>query len=397
VKRFSPFFTAALFLAFFCAPGPLRAQAPAGPIIPTSKPEGNLPLSNTPPSTTSQPRQNPAAARQPAGESRFRVQTNLVTAPVTVTDPSGELILNLSEKDFRIFDNGQEQKILHFDLGGVPLAIVFVVENSSRIEALLPAIRKSGIVFAQTVLGPTGRAAVLGVDEGVEELLPFSENPDAVQHTIENLQEGLSGLRLYDGLARAVSMLERQPLVYKRVILAVSEGGDSGSETKLGEVMRDAQLANITIYTIGLSSTAAQLRAPPSQAEPIQMGPPGTFSGPTVPGVPQTPSTQAEEQGNINLLALGVWLVQHASSIVRAHPLELATAATGGANISTFRDRSIEKALDQIGGELHAQYTLSYQPPANEATGYHEIKVTVSQPTLKVRTRPGYYIAPPEN
>ncbi len=384
-----------LLATLLCVPAPLLARAPAGPILPPAGAQDGSSRAKAVP-----PQGNTGAGGQAAGRTskpRLRIRSNLVTTPVTVSDSSGELLLNLSQRDFRIFDNGQEQKILHFDLGGVPLAIVFVVEESSRIEALLPAIRKSGILFSQTVMGPYSRAAVLGVDDGVVELLRFTGSRDLVQHTIENLQGGLSGLRLYDGLARAVTMLESQPPQYKRVILAVSEGGDSGSESKLGEVLRDAQLANITIYTIGLSSTAAQLRAPPSQAEPIQMGPPGTLSGPSVPGVPQTPSTQAAEQGNINLLALGVWLVQHATAIVRSHPLELASTATGGLHISTFRDRSIEMALDRIGGELHAQYTLSYQPPAGEVSGFHEIKVTVSKPDATVRTRPGYYLTPAEN
>ncbi len=54
---------------------------------------------------------------------------------------------------------------------------------------------------------------------------------------------------------------------------------------------------------------------------------------------------------------------------MKDRPLEVATTATGGAYLSTYKDRSIERAIDEIGGELHSQYTVSYAPTdANTAT-----------------------------
>jgi hypothetical protein len=111
-----------------------------------------------------------------------------------------------------------------------------------------------------------------------------------------------------------------------------------------------------------------------------------------MPGTAQTPTSEEQRDGNINLLALAVWAVQHATAVVKDHPLEVATVATGGMYQSTFRDRSIETAIDAIGGELNAQYTLSYHPVGSSAEGYHEIKVSVDRPNVKVRTRPGYYL-----
>ncbi len=328
------------------------------------------------------------------------MRVDLVSAPVTVRDASGELVLDLSERDFRVFDNGVEQKIEHFDLGGDPLSVVLVVETSSRIEALLPAVRKTGIVFTQTVLGQTGDAAVVSYDDNIETLLPFSSDTDKIEKAVTTLRMGTSGARLYDALARAVEILRNRPAPGKparrRVILAVAEAADTGSETKLGEVLREAQLANITIYTVGLSTTAAELRAPPKQSGPPQISPPGTFPLPPMPGTPQTPTTEQQRYGNIDLMALAAWIVQHAANIVHQQALAVATAATGGVHLATFRDRSIEKAIDQIGGELHAQYSLSYRPAGTEPTGYHEIKVEVKRAGVSVRSRPGYYLTSPD-
>jgi VWFA-related protein len=356
-----------------------RAQAPAGPL----PPKPGVPIQQVPPKQTKE-------------KADIRVRVDLVNTPVTVRDAAGEMVLDLAPRDFRVFDNGVEQRIEHFDLGGEPLSVVILLETSSRVEALLPAVRRTGIVFTQTVLGQTGEAAVLGFDDTIERLLPFTRDADKIEKTLARLREGTSGARLYDALSDAVGLLRNAPPERRRVILAVSEAVDTGSENKLGQVLREAQLANVTIYTVGLSTTAAELRAPPKQSGPPQISPPGTFPLPPQPGTPQTPTTEQQRYGNIDLMALAVWIVQHAGNAVHEHALEVASTATGGMHLNTFRDRSIEKAIDQIGGELHAQYTLSYRPSGTEPVGYHEIKVEVKRPGLNVRARPGYYLGPPE-
>ncbi len=179
-------------------------------------------------------------------------------------------------------------------------------------------------------------------------------------------------------------------------MLILSEATDVGSETKLGAVLRQAQLSNVTIYSVGLSTTMAEMKAPPKDTTP-QVTPPGTFGRPPFPGSVQTPDSQAAEYGTGNLMALAVWAVQHAKNKITDHALELAATATGGEHIATFKNHSIENAIDEIGGELHSQYSVSYIPSGTNDTGYHEIKVTVNRGGLKVRARPGYYIAGPES
>jgi VWFA-related protein len=187
-------------------------------------------------------------------------------------------------------------------------------------------------------------------------------------------------------------MLGDRPPTRRRVIIVVGEARDTGSEERLGAILRDAQLSNVVIYTIGLSTTAAAMRAPPAQAGSGQATPPGTFGRPPMPGTAQTPTSEEQRSGNIDLLALSVWAVQHAKAVVINHPLEVATVGTGGMYQSTFRDKSIENAVDAIGGELNAQYTLSYHPTDSDTGGFHQIRVTVDRPDVKVRTRPGYYL-----
>ena len=155
----------------------------------------------------------------------------------------------------------------------------------------------------------------------------------------------------------------------------------------------------MTIYSVGLSTTSAEFRSKPKDKRP-EMNPPGTFPLPPFPGSVQTPTTEDNRSGNIDLMAAAVWAVQHVHDAVTANALELATTATGGAHLAAFKDRSIEKAIDEIGGELHSQYTVSYTPTDADVPGYHEIKVNVLRrdaKNLKIRARPGYYLTPPES
>jgi VWFA-related protein len=174
----------------------------------------------------------------------------------------------------------------------------------------------------------------------------------------------------------------------------MSEATDVGSATKLGEVLRQAQLANITIYSVGLSTTRAELQSK-TKKQPIEVTPPGTFGHPPLPGTVQTPTSEAQQAGGIDLMALAVWAVQHAENQIKAHALEVAATATGGVHVATYRDRSIEHAIDEIGGELHSQYSVSYTPTGTGESGYHEIKISVDKPGVTVRARPGYYLGPP--
>lgn len=365
----------ALCVAAFVA-GTVLAAPPAG-----RSPQTQGPISPKPDKPVQQP-----------PESTIRVRVALVSAPVIVVGAKGEPVLDLQQKDFHILDGGVAQMIEAFDLGGEQLSAVLVFETSSRIAPLLPAVQKSAIVFTQTVVGPSGEAAVLSYDNGVSTLLPFSSDNDKIEKTIATLQPGNSGARLYDALDSAVGLLRGRPAGRRRAIVVVGEAGDSGSEQRLGRVLRDAQLANIVIYSVGLSTTSAELRSQPSQAGPAPATPPGTFGGPSFPGSAQTPTTQQQYGGNIDLLGLAEWAVRNASAVVKDRPLEVASTATGGTYQSVFRDSKIETAIDAIGGELNSQYILSYRPTGADTPGYHQIKVTVSRPGVKVRTRPGYYL-----
>src|SRR4029077_18038851 len=170
---------------------PARAPAPSGPL--PAKPGAEV---QQPPKDT---------------QARVKVQVALVNTPVTVRNSRGDMVNDLEAGNFRVTDNGVVQQISHFDLGGDPISMVILIETSSRIEALLPEIRKTGILFTQTVMGPTGEAAVVGFNDSVDKLQDFTTNADLIENTIANLAPGTSGSKLFDAMAVGVEMLSGRP------------------------------------------------------------------------------------------------------------------------------------------------------------------------------------------
>src|SRR5438445_3974666 len=95
------------------------AQGPSGPI---------------PPKPGQAVQKPPQGAPQKPLDQSIRVRVNLVNTPVVVRDARGELVLDLEENNFRVFDNGVRQKLEGFDMGSGPLSAVIVMETSSRIQ-----------------------------------------------------------------------------------------------------------------------------------------------------------------------------------------------------------------------------------------------------------------------
>jgi VWFA-related protein len=370
-----------LWLAAALLVAPLYAQSSEGPVAP---------LPGTP---IQQPSQDQA---------RMHFQVSLVNMPVTVRDQKGHLMPDLEAKNFQISDNGVVQQITHFDLGGDPISLVVLIENSSRVQNFLTEIRRTGILITQTVMGPNGEAALIAFNNDVTKLEDFTNNADAIEKAIARLDVKTEGARLYDAMAAGIEMLTSRPEPTadssgrRRVMLVIAEATDVGSKAQFGEIVRQAQLANVTIYSVGLSTTRAQLEAPPKDTTP-SITPPGTTGRPPFPGSAPTPDNVNATYGTGNIMAAVVWAVTHVKDKIRGNPLELAAAATGGAHLASFKDQTIEKAIDEIGGELHAQYNISYRPTGTTRNGYHEIKVSVDRKNLKVRSRPGYYLGEPQS
>lgn len=320
---------------------------------------------------------------QPPGSGgTIRAATNEVLVPVTVEDKRGELVLDLSQSDFHVFDDGTAQPIDHWDLGGDALAVALVVETSEHVEQILPTIRNMGSVFTEIVMGLGGEAEVISYDRTVDVVLPFTTDHDAVEKSIEELDASGTDMRLYDGMAQAVVELKHQPSNLHRVMLVIGESRDVGSRATLVQTVRDAVREDISIYAVGISGAAIDLRSGQQQ--------PAVKPSKHIPELHTNPYLGRD---TVDLVSPAIWLLTRGTDKISGHELGLAAAATAGLHYETFKNNTIQHVLDEIGGELHAQYLLSYVAPSGNIGEFHTIKVAVSRPGLIVRARPGYYFA----
>jgi VWFA-related protein len=291
----------------------------------------------------------------------FRSTVPLVIAPVAVTDREGQPVDGLQSKDFQLLVDGQP-RLFDSDVTIQPVALVIAVMTGPDSAPALAKISRAGSMIQPLITGQRGVAAVLAYDQEIRILQDFTADPFAIGAAFERLSQSGSGGRMLDAAAQAIKML-RGRVGYRRVLLLIGESRDRGSESKLEDVFTDAQVDNVSIYTITWSGFLSAWAAKPGEAAP---------------------------SGGMNLLALFSLIHRQAQK----NTAEALAAYTGGRRFSFVRQNALEQAISAIGEELHSQYLLSFTPLAQEREGYHTIDVRVpKQRDVTVRTRPGYWLS----
>ncbi len=334
-----------------------------------------------------------AAAKDDVGDSRIgSVTTHIVTTPVTVTDRAGNIVNGLGPKDFRLTDNGKLQKIDQ-DVAVYPISMVIAVQANAEVEKMLPAIQKMGSALSAQILGDDGEAAVIEFDHRIQMLADFSSNPDKLSAALKKIKAGSTSSRLNDATIESVNMLKRRPDSRRKILLLIAESRDNGSELKAREVLSAAEFAGVVIYAIDISKLVASVTAPPSANRSVlDNRPPGAVyaQGPT--GGVQTPTTISQNNmGNWTPVIKDLWDLT--KGIFVPPPLEIYTTYSGGRQYVFKSQRELDRAVSDLGEELHSQYLLTYVPNNQSEAGYHNIVVQVIKPDMKIRARDGYYWA----
>lgn len=323
--------------------------------------------------------------------SRIKVQSPLVTAPVTVLDAAGEFVYDLEQGDFEISDNGAPQRLTRFEVESRPLAAVIVVQANRNVAPLLDPVRSLGPVFSTLLVGEQGRAAVIFFNDEVRVALEFSNDSSQLASTLREFTPRADPARLNDALARAIAMLEKRPREERRVIIAFSDGFDAGSETRQEEILRRATSAEVGIYGLGFSPAQEMLAKKPELAPP---GPLDTnVTRPLPPGVVPTPTSSANVYGTpIPVVPIIIASGEIIRSAFASSLLEYYAGYTGGVFYSHWSKKALEAQLTRISSEINSQYELAYVPDTVAQTGFHRIQVQVRRPGVKVRTRAGYFL-----
>ena len=371
--------TCLLFLAAYASPAVplLLAQAPGD-------------VAGAPPVFGTPKKQPTKQEKLPEDLGKIRVQSPLVSTPVTALEGSGEFVYDLDQNEFQIFDNGLPQKIERFEVSSDPIAAVIVIQTNDAVSPLLDHVRPLGSVFSTLLLGERGQAAVILFDDRVRVAQEFSNSSDQLSRTLRGITARGDQERLNDAVDRAVALLAKRPESERRVIVVFSDGFDRGSESNTEEVVRHAANAEVTIYGLGFNPAEALLlqKPQPPPQDPLNTN----VTRPLPPGMVPTPTNSENVWGTP---IPGVPIMIAAGEIIRSalasSLLEMYAGYTGGVFYSHWSKRALQDQLNKIASEIHSQYELAYIPNDLSQEGFHRIEVRVSRPGIRVRARAGYF------
>jgi Ca-activated chloride channel family protein len=305
----------------------------------TSTPDGEPGkiVQPTPPPPANDP-QDAAAQR-----GRIRVNVNLVNVLVSVLDEKNRPAPDLPKEAFQLFEEGVEQKIDRFEPEtSQPLDLAVMIDSSLSAHKEISFEQEAAAHFIRQVLRPGDRLSVFAFDEDVRQLATFSDNVAELQAAVRKMPAG-AGTSIYDAVLLGSRALERRGNDRRRVIILVTDAGETTSRADFDSARKEAVLSNALLYTIVI--------------RPVK-----------------------NESGR---------------NTAGEHALETMTDTTGGAMFYPDTPQELGAIFDRIDRELRTQYLLAYYPtPRGPANTYRSIVVAVDPTTYQVRHRKSYLTGP---
>ena len=324
-------------------------------------------------------------------------RTTLVLVPALVTK-NGEPVFTLRAKDFVVTDDGVPQEVkLEEDTGGEPLALVVVVEVGGSGARQLQQYRRLGTLVEAVVGGVPHKVAVVEFDSEADVMQSFTEDLGKVNHALETMEAGDAGGAIFDALGLAVEMLGKQPATYRRAILLISETNDHGSKLKADDAIRTISDTNTAIYSMGFSSTKADIQHEASGFSSDEPGPPGGCMAKDPNADPAAHQNKAEQAYDcLSMLApplrLAKMAVLAARDGLRKNVPETVAHVSGGEHFKFSNEKGLDRDLITLSNHMANHYVLSFHPQAPHA-GLHAISVKLNDYSgLTVTGRTGYWV-----
>lgn len=180
--------------------------------------------------------------------STLKVDVKLVNIFVTVTDTHGAPVASLEKDNFQLKENGKDQKIAVFSReSALPLSIALSVDTSLSTRKDLPLELASARKFSHTILRPQDGLAVYKFSEEVDLVVPFTSDLKRIDAGIDHIRNG-SATALYDAIFLGAQALSKRQ--GRKVMVVITDGGDTVSQVDYKEALRAAQEAEAIIYSI---------------------------------------------------------------------------------------------------------------------------------------------------
>ena len=292
-----------------------------------------------------------SGAQAPAGlESdtpTIEVQSRLVNVPVTVVDAGGLPVGGLTREDFAISEDGRSQKLAIFEReSSTPLSIVLSIDASETVLTSERLEREAAKHFVRGLLRAQDEVDLMDFSDTVREIISFTNDPKRIETGLGELQRG-SETALYDAVYLGSERLgqTRTGDGRRRVLVLISDGGDSKNKASYQQAVEEAQRAGVTVFAIIIVPIAADA---------------GRNTG-------------------------------------GEHALIQMTDDTGGRYYYVEDPKQLEAAFSKVSDDLRTQYVLGYYAPrGSRDTSFRRLTVSLSDASLAgkdtLRYRKGYYV-----
>lgn len=288
-----------------------------------------------------------ASADPPASDQTFKVDVKLVNVYVTVQDQHGSPVAGLTKDDFKVLEDGVPQKIAVFGRESeLPLSILLSIDASLSTKKDIHLELDSARKFAHDIVRPNDRLSVFQFSERVDQLTGFTSNLKVIDDGITRVHTG-AATALYDAIyLGSRSLTGREG---RKVMVVVTDGGDTMSQEDYQTALRAAQQAEVMVYSIII--------------------------------VPIESSAGRDIGGE--------------------HALIQISNDTGGKYFYASGIGQLDEAFHKVSEELRTQYLLGYYPVKRFANSdFRRLDVDVKQDhpagPLQARHRTGYYTSKDE-
>jgi Ca-activated chloride channel family protein len=278
-----------------------------------------------------------------AAAQQFRVGVELVTLPVTVTDPQGHYVTDMTENEFEVYEDGARQPITFFSKSQQPISLSLLIDTSASMEERMPIAQEAAVGFARQ-LHKDDQAEVIAFDSQVRILSPFTGDEPALEKAIRSTTTNGS-TSLYNAIYISLKDLKKIRAastadIRRQAIVLLSDGDDTSSLIEFEEVLDLAKRSETVIYAIGLRQGETGRRE-----------------------------------------------FKEAEFVLRQLAQE-----TGGRAYFPTDARELAKIYQSIWDELSSQYTIAYSSSNPKRDGaWRRIQVRSLRPGVIPRTKTGYY------
>ena len=309
----------------------------------------------------------PAAAAEDTDV--IKVETNLVTIPVSVADRSGSFVSSLGVQNFKIFEDGVEQKIEYFGTTDKPFTVVLLIDVSPSTSYKIEDIQAAASAFVEQLL-PHDQVMVIEFDSSVNVLTEVTGDRDKIHKAIRRTGFG-DGTALYDAVD--FSLRKRLDKIEgRKAIVLFTDGVDTTSgRANYTSTIRDAEEAEAVVFPVYYNTFL----------DTIGIGRGGVMSTPPTLGLP----------GQVGIGTSARLSDAYAKG--RAYLAELAGVTGGKMYRAEATPGGLTAAFESIAEELRRQYVLGYYPESIGTPGERkQVRVRVDRPKLVIRTRDGYTV-----